>query len=57
MNNKIFKNLDLMGGMKWYNHASERRLSSHQSGETDIYIRENIIKKLGVEKLNISSEF
>ncbi len=36
-----------MGGMKWiYNHASERKLSSHQSGETDTYIHKNIIKNL-----------
>jgi hypothetical protein len=35
-----------MGGMKGYNHAIERKLSSHQSGETVINIRKKIIKNL-----------
>jgi hypothetical protein len=30
--------------MKGYNHAIERKLSSHQSGETVINIRKKIIK-------------
>jgi hypothetical protein len=36
----------MMGGMKGYNHANERKLSSHQSGETVINIRKKIIKNL-----------
>ncbi len=32
-----------MGGKRWI-QPCERKLSSHQSGETDIFIRKNIIK-------------
>jgi len=35
-----------MGGYEMDTTVQERKLSSHQSGETDTYIRKNLIKNL-----------